>query len=59
LEKYKERIESGRIELASINRKVATLKRQIEQVPNRMELRQYRLRFSELYNQGSLRLYAF
>lgn len=52
LDKYKERIEEGRIELASINRKVATLKRQIEQVPNRQELREYRLRFSELYNQG-------
>jgi len=52
LEKYRSKIEAGKVELAAINRKVATLKRQIEQVPNRMELREYRLRFSELYNQG-------
>ncbi|CAL8098985.1 unnamed protein product [Orchesella dallaii] len=53
LERNKARLEAGRIELAGINRKVAAIKRQIEQVPNRMELREYRLRFSELYNQVS------
>ncbi|ODN03546.1 Coiled-coil domain-containing protein 93 [Orchesella cincta] len=53
LERSTARLEAGRIELAGINRKVAAIKRQIEQVPNRMELREYRLRFSELYNQVS------
>jgi len=53
VEAYLERIEAGRVELAAINRKAATLKRQVEQVPNRMELREYRLRFSELYSQVS------
>lgn len=53
LERSKTRLEAGRVELAIINRKVASVKRQIEQIPNRMELREYRLRFSELYNQGN------
>jgi len=47
------KVEAGRVELADLSRKLATLNRQIEQIPNRTELREYRLRFSELYNQVS------
>jgi len=53
IERNRDRLEAGKIELATINRQVASIRRQIEQVPNRMELKEYRLRFSELYNQVS------
>ena len=47
------KVEAGRKELASISRNLATITRQIDQVPTRTELREYRLRFAELYNQGT------
>jgi len=54
LAKLQQRVQACRHELASINRKVSSISRLIEQVPNRVELREYRLRFTELYNQGEL-----
>lgn len=56
LQRAKSRLEAGKVELGAVNRKLALLQRQIDQVPNRTELREYRLRFSELYNQGKLNL---
>jgi len=53
LQRAKSRLEAGKGELGAVNRKLALLKRQIDQVPNRIELREYRLRFAELYNQVS------
>ncbi|CAG7785426.1 unnamed protein product [Allacma fusca] len=53
LDRARAKVEGGRRELASISRDLATIRRQIDQVPNRTELREYRLRFAELYNQVS------
>jgi len=53
LQRARSRLEAGKVELGAVNRKLALLQRQVEQIPNRTELREYRLRFAELYNQVS------
>ena len=53
LEKAERKVEAGREELGNINRRLGLIQRQIEQIPHRVELREYRLRFTELYNQVS------
>ncbi|KAK0181460.1 hypothetical protein PV327_003746 [Microctonus hyperodae] len=47
----KESINKKRLLLAKKNRAIATLMRQLDDVPGRSELTQYQLRFMELYNQ--------
>ncbi|KAK0093820.1 hypothetical protein PV326_012552 [Microctonus aethiopoides] len=47
----KESINQKRLLLAKKNRAIATLTRQLDDIPGRSELTQYQLRFMELYNQ--------
>ncbi|XP_060534977.1 coiled-coil domain-containing protein 93 isoform X2 [Cylas formicarius] len=51
IEKVSEKARLLRLQLAKKNRIVATLQRQVDDVPNRAELSQYQRRFIELYNQ--------
>lgn len=48
----KERVNQLRLQLAKKNRTLASLTRQLDDVPGRSELTQYQRRFLELYNQG-------
>ena len=50
----KEAINRTRLLLAKKNRAIASLTRQLDDVPGRSELTQYQRRFMELYNQGTL-----
>ncbi|XP_056644127.1 coiled-coil domain-containing protein 93 [Diorhabda sublineata] len=50
-----ERVRVLRIKLAKVNREVAMLQRQIDDVPKRAELAQYQKRFVELYNQVAVK----
>lgn len=50
-----ERVRIIRIKLAKVNREVAMLQRQIDDVPKRAELAQYQKRFVELYNQVAVK----
>lgn len=52
LEEERESVQKLRIQLAKKNRAIASLQRQLDQVPGRAELAQYQRRFLELYNQG-------
>ena len=54
-EQQKEALAKVRLQLAKKNRAIASLTRQLDDVPGRSELTQYQRRFMELYNQG---LYA-
>jgi hypothetical protein len=47
-----ERVQKLRLVLAKRTRSIATLQRQLDEVPGRAELAQYQHRFLELYNQG-------
>lgn len=51
-EEQKEAIIRVRLQLAKKNRIIASLTRQLDDVPGRSELTQYQRRFMELYNQG-------
>ena len=51
-EEQKEIITRVRLQLAKKNRIIASLTRQLDDVPGRSELTQYQRRFMELYNQG-------
>jgi len=51
-EDQKEAITRVRLQLAKKNRIIASLTRQLDDVPGRSELTQYQRRFMELYNQG-------
>lgn len=51
-EEQKEAVTRVRLQLAKKNRTIATLTRQLDDVPGRSELTQYQRRFMELYNQG-------
>ena len=51
-EEQKEVVNQLRLQLAKRNRAIATLTRQLDDVPCRSELTQYQRRFLELYNQG-------
>lgn len=53
----KESINKTRLLLAKKNRAIASLTRQLDDVPGRSELTQYQRRFMELYNQGLLIIY--
>lgn len=44
-----------RIKLAKVNREVALLQRQVDDIPKRAELAQYQKRFVELYNQVAVK----
>lgn len=46
-----EKLKALRLQLAKKNRSIATLQRQLDEVPSRAELAQYQRRFLELYNQ--------
>lgn len=52
-EEQKEVVNRLRLQLAKKNRAIATLTRQLDDVPGRSELTQYQRRFMELYNQVS------
>ena len=52
-EEQKETVTKARLQLAKKNRAIASLTRQLDDVPGRSELTQYQRRFMELYNQGS------
>lgn len=52
-EERKEAITQMRLQLAKKNRAIASLTRQLDDVPGRSELAQYQRRFMELYNQVS------
>ncbi|KAL0134800.1 hypothetical protein PUN28_001519 [Cardiocondyla obscurior] len=52
-EEQKETITKIRLQLAKKNRVIASLTRQLDDVPGRSELTQYQRRFMELYNQVS------
>ncbi|XP_020293004.1 coiled-coil domain-containing protein 93 isoform X1 [Pseudomyrmex gracilis] len=52
-EEQKEAVTRVRLQLAKKNRTIATLTRQLDDVPGRSELTQYQRRFMELYNQVS------
>ncbi|XP_039305912.1 coiled-coil domain-containing protein 93 isoform X2 [Solenopsis invicta] len=52
-EEQKEAITRVRLQLAKKNRIIASLTRQLDDVPGRSELTQYQRRFMELYNQVS------
>lgn len=57
VKEYKEQKEAVirmRLQLAKKNRIIASLMRQMDDVPGRSELTQYQRRFMELYNQGKL-----
>ncbi|XP_012254188.2 coiled-coil domain-containing protein 93 isoform X2 [Athalia rosae] len=49
----KEKVNQLRLQLAKKNRAIASLTRQLDDVPGRSELTQYQRRFLELYNQVS------
>lgn len=51
-EEQKEAVTKARLQLAKKNRAIASLTRQLDDVPGRSELTQYQRRFMELYNQG-------
>lgn len=51
-EEQKEAMTRMRLQLAKKNRTIASLTRQLDDVPGRSELSQYQRRFMELYNQG-------
>lgn len=51
-EQQKEALAKVRLQLAKKNRAIASLTRQLDDVPGRSELTQYQRRFMELYNQG-------
>lgn len=51
-EQQKEAVTKVRLQLAKKNRAIASLTRQLDDVPGRSELTQYQRRFMELYNQG-------
>lgn len=53
LNELKEVVSRRRLKLAKKNRAIASLLRQIDDIPGRSELTQYQRRFMELYNQGS------
>lgn len=48
----RESVNKTRLLLAKKNRAIASLTRQLDDVPGRSELTQYQRRFMELYNQG-------
>lgn len=52
-EEQKELVAKIRLQLAKKNRAIASLTRQLDDVPGRSELTQYQKRFMELYNQVS------
>lgn len=52
-EEQKEAVARVRLQLAKKNRAIASLTRQLDDVPGRSELTQYQRRFMELYNQVS------
>ncbi|XP_076749271.1 coiled-coil domain-containing protein 93 isoform X2 [Xylocopa sonorina] len=52
-EEQKEAVMKIRLQLAKKNRAIASLTRQLDDVPGRSELTQYQRRFMELYNQVS------
>ncbi|XP_078043944.1 coiled-coil domain-containing protein 93 isoform X2 [Augochlora pura] len=52
-EDQKEAVTKARLQLAKKNRAIASLTRQLDDVPGRSELTQYQRRFMELYNQVS------
>ncbi|OAD53685.1 Coiled-coil domain-containing protein 93 [Eufriesea mexicana] len=52
-EAQKEAVTKVRLQLAKKNRAIASLTRQLDDVPGRSELTQYQRRFMELYNQVS------
>lgn len=52
-EEQKELVAKARLQLAKKNRAIASLTRQLDDVPGRSELTQYQKRFLELYNQVS------
>ncbi|XP_008205775.1 coiled-coil domain-containing protein 93 isoform X2 [Nasonia vitripennis] len=52
-DEQKEVVNRLRLQLAKKNRAIATLTRQLDDVPGRSELTQYQRRFMELYNQVS------
>lgn len=52
-DQVKEAINRTRLLLAKKNRAIASLTRQLDDVPGRSELTQYQRRFMELYNQGT------
>ncbi|KOX80325.1 Coiled-coil domain-containing protein 93 [Melipona quadrifasciata] len=52
-EQQKEAVTKVRLQLAKKNRAIASLTRQLDDVPGRSELTQYQRRFMELYNQVS------
>lgn len=52
-EEQKEAVTKARLQLAKKNRAIASLTRQLDDVPGRSELTQYQRRFMELYNQVS------
>ncbi|XP_076665219.1 coiled-coil domain-containing protein 93 [Andrena cerasifolii] len=52
-EEQKETVTKARLQLAKKNRAIASLTRQLDDVPGRSELTQYQRRFMELYNQVS------
>ncbi|XP_076249379.1 coiled-coil domain-containing protein 93 isoform X2 [Calliopsis andreniformis] len=52
-EEQKEAVTRVRLQLAKKNRAIASLTRQLDDVPGRSELTQYQRRFMELYNQVS------
>ncbi|KAK2581686.1 hypothetical protein KPH14_002175 [Odynerus spinipes] len=52
-EEQKELVARARLQLAKKNRAIASLTRQLDDVPGRSELTQYQRRFMELYNQVS------
>ncbi|KAI4487917.1 hypothetical protein M0802_011679 [Mischocyttarus mexicanus] len=54
-EEQKEIVTRARLQLAKKNRAIASLTRQLDDVPGRSELTQYQRRFLELYNQVSAR----
>jgi hypothetical protein len=51
LEAEQKRLQKLRMLTARRNREIATLQRQIDEVPSRHELTQYQKRFVELYEQ--------
>lgn len=52
VEELQKSLASTRLALGRRNRAVASLQRQLDQVPTRAELAQYQRRFMELYSQG-------
>lgn len=54
VEELQTSLASTRLALGRRNRAVASLQRQLDQVPTRAELAQYQRRFMELYSQGMI-----